>query len=111
MNAIKRLFFNTIAIIIVAELLPGIFIENLVAAIALTVVLTLLNTFVKPILVLISIPISVLTLGLFLLIINTLMIVIADFFIEGFRTQGFGWALIFGLLSSIISSIMVRAFK
>jgi putative membrane protein len=84
----------------------GIHIDSFWTAIILALVLAILNGIVKPILVILTLPITILTFGLFLFVINAVIILIAGNFIHGFRVDGFWWALLFSLLLSFISSIL-----
>jgi len=68
------------------------------------VVLSLINSFIKPILVLLTLPVTIVTLGLFLFVVNALMVLLAANWIDGFRVDGFWWALLFSFLLSIINS-------
>ena len=80
--------------------------SNYVAAIWVAVVLSLLNGFLKPVLVILTIPVTIFSLGLFLLVINAGIILMADYFVDGFYVNGWLWALIFSFVLSIITSIM-----
>ncbi len=73
-------------------------------AVIFALVLALLNTFIKPLLILFTLPITIFTLGLFLFVINAIIIIIADKFIDGIKVDGFLWALVFSVVLSIISS-------
>ncbi|MFM8832248.1 MAG: phage holin family protein [Cytophagales bacterium] len=64
------------------------------------------NVIIKPILIVLTIPITVVTLGLFLLVINAIIILMADYFVPGFSVNGFWWALAFSLIMSIFNSII-----
>jgi putative membrane protein len=75
-------------------------------AVIVALVLALLNLIVKPILVILTLPVTILTLGLFLLVINAIIILLADSFVSGFGVDGFWIALIFSLLLSIFQSIL-----
>jgi putative membrane protein len=75
-------------------------------AILVAVVLSLLNFIVKPILIIFTLPVTILTLGLFLLIINAIIILLADYLVTGFDVEGLWWALLFSLLLSLLQSIM-----
>ena len=109
MDFIIKLFLNAIAVVITAYLLPGVHLENFGYAILLAAVLSLLNVSIKPILIVLTIPATVFTLGLFLLVINAFMILIADWIItDGFNVDGFWWALLFSIVLSIINSIFDR---
>ena len=89
-------------------LTPHVRINSFVTALIFAFVLAILNAIVKPILIILTLPITVLTLGIFLLVINVLMILLADKFVSGIHIEGFLWAFIFGLLLSIISSALVN---
>ena len=85
-------------------LTPHVRIDSYVTALLFSLVLAFLNAIVKPILVLFTLPITILTLGIFLLVINVLMVLLADKMVSGIHIQDFLWAFIFGLLLSILSS-------
>ena len=85
-------------------LTPHVQIDSYLTALIFSLVLAFLNAIVKPILVILTLPITVLTLGIFLLVINVLMILLASKLVSGIHIQGFLWAFIFGLLLSILSS-------
>lgn len=89
-----------------AEFLPGVSVGGYGTAIIVALVLAVLNLIVKPILVLLTLPVTILTLGLFLLVINAIIILLADAFISGFGVDGFWIALLFSLLLSIFQSIL-----
>lgn len=89
-------------------LTPHVRINSFVTALIFALVLAILNAIVKPILIILTLPITVLTLGIFLLVINVLMILLAGKFVSGIHIDGFLWAFIFGLLLSIISSALVN---
>ncbi len=84
-------------------LLPGVHIEDFMTGFLLTAVIILINVTLKPVLILL--PLNLITFGLFLLDINALMILLADRFIEGFRVDGFWWAILFAIVLSIINSL------
>jgi len=106
MNFLVKILLSAIAVVIASYLLPGVVVDNFMVAIILAVVLSLLNFIVKPILVIFTIPLTVLTLGLFLLVINALIILLADSMVSGFQVNGFWWALIFSLLLSLTNSLL-----
>ena len=105
MNTIGKIFASALAVIISAYLIPGVEVADFLTAIIVAVVLALVNFFVKPILVIITIPVTILTLGFFLLSINAFMILMVDSFVDGFTVNGFWWALLYSLVLSIVSSI------
>lgn len=106
MGFILKLILTGLAAAVAAYILPGVSIDGFVSAILLAVVLGLLNAVVKPILVILSLPVTIITLGLFLLVINALIILLADYILDGFRVDGFIWALIFSLLLSVLTAII-----
>ncbi|MEQ8909202.1 MAG: phage holin family protein [Vicingaceae bacterium] len=105
MRWIAKLFANAIAVLVTAYLLPGVEIKDFLTAIVVAAVLALLNNFLKPILIILTIPVTILTLGLFLLVINALIILLADDLIGGFTVASFWWALLFSIILSVINSL------
>ncbi|WP_372768078.1 phage holin family protein [Lutibacter sp.] len=106
MNLILKILLTAAAVLIIARFLPGVSIENYTSAIIVAIVLGLLRITVKPILVILTLPVTILTLGLFLLVINALIIMLADNLIDGFYVSGFWIALIFSLILSIFQSFL-----
>ncbi|KAA5827843.1 phage holin family protein [Algibacter amylolyticus] len=106
MNLILRLLLNAVAVFALANLLSGVQVDGYVTAIIVAVVLSILNLLVKPLLVLLTLPATILTLGLFLLVINGVMILLADEFIDGFSVDSIWWAILFSILLSILQSIL-----
>ena len=106
MNGIMRFLISGLAVLLAAYILPGVHVEHYGYALLVALVLAVVNFIVKPVLVLFTIPITVLTLGLFLLVINALMILLVDYFITpGFLVDGFWWALAFSLILSVLNSL------
>ncbi|MDJ1467346.1 phage holin family protein [Cytophagaceae bacterium DM2B3-1] len=110
MNLLIRLIVATLAVIISSWLLPGVHVNGIVTAIIVAIVLGFLNAFVKPVLTFLTIPITIITLGLFLLVINVIIVYITDALIAGFRVDGFLWALIFSFVVSIVGAILSSLF-
>ncbi|MDO6391957.1 phage holin family protein [Pontibacter sp. BT731] len=110
MGIIIKILLAGVAALLAAYILPGVQIDGFGAALILAVVLALLNAVVRPILVILTIPVTVLTLGLFLLVINALIILLADYLIGGFHVDGFLWALIFSLVLSLIEAVLDMIF-
>ena len=96
---------NAVALLAVAFVLPGIVVASFWSAMLAAVVLGFLNTLVKPLLILLTLPITVVTLGLFLLILNALMFWLAGSMFQGFKVDGFWWAVAGAILYSVISSL------
>lgn len=111
MNLLVRILLSAIAVLVIAELLPGASVNNYTTAIVVAVVLGLLNIIVKPILVILTLPVTLVTFGLFLLVINALIILMADSLIGGFSVDGVWSALIFSLLLTILESILFSFLK
>jgi putative membrane protein len=108
MKFIIQLIISTLAVLISAYLLPGVEIvgNSFFTALIVAAVLSFLNGVVKPIMIVLTIPITVVTLGFFLLVINALMILLASKLVEGFHVNGFWWALLFSFILSIVTSIL-----
>jgi putative membrane protein len=108
MNFIMRIIVTSIVAFGLSYILSGVRINAFTTAIVLALVLAVLNAIVKPILILITLPITLVTLGLFLFVINAGIILLADKFIKGFQVNGFWWALLFSLLLSIVTSVLYK---
>lgn len=109
MNFILKLLLNAIAVVLTAYILPGVYLESFWYAVLVAALLSVLNVSVKPILIVLTIPATVFTLGLFLLVINAFMIEIAAWVLKpGFDVATFWQALFFSLLLSLINSIFER---
>ena len=106
MKVIIKLLITAVVAYFLPKILSGVQVEDFTSAIIFAVVLGLLNLIVRPILSLLSLPITILTLGLFSLVINALIILLADKFTEGINVDGFWWALIFSVALSVITSIL-----
>ena len=89
-----------------AHFMPGVHVDTFYTALIVAVVLALLNMFIKPILVLFTLPVTIFTLGLFLLVINAIIVMLCDHLIDGFTIVDFVHALIFSLVLSICQSIV-----
>nr|WP_294933950.1 phage holin family protein [uncultured Flavobacterium sp.] len=105
-NLLIRLLLTTILILVLSKFLPGIHVETIKAALIVAVVLGLLNTFLKPVLVFFTLPITIFTLGLFLLIINSGMVLLADYLIDEFKVDTFLNALMFSVVLSVSQWIL-----
>jgi putative membrane protein len=105
MNWIIRLLLNGLAVVLSAYLLPGVDVDGYGTALLVALILAIVNVIVKPILVILTIPITIVTLGLFLLVINAALILFVDNLVNGFAVDGFWWALLFSLILSIFNSV------
>ncbi len=97
---------NAVALLVVAYLLPGITVASFGSALIAALVLGLLNMLVKPVLVLLTLPITIVTLGLFLIVLNALLFWFVGSVLKGFQVNGFWWAVIGALLYSLISGLL-----
>jgi putative membrane protein len=105
MSGIIRFFLSGVAVLLAAYLLPGVHVEHYGYALLAALLISLTNAIVKPILIILTIPITILTMGLFLLVINALIILLVDLLVPGFTVDGFWWALAFSLILSIFNSM------
>jgi putative membrane protein len=99
---------NAVALLVVAYLLPGITVASFGSALIAALVLGLLNTLVKPLLILLTLPITIVTLGLFLLVLNALVFWFAGSVLKGFQVSGFWWALLGAFVYSVVSGLLSR---
>ncbi len=111
MKFILRLLLTAVAVVVLSKVLPNVQVDTYVTALIVAVVLGLLNSIVKPLLVILTLPVTIITFGLFLLIINACIILLADYFIDGFTVNGILWALVFSLLLSFLQSILFSFLK
>lgn len=105
MKFLVQLFISTLAVLVTSYVLPGVHIENFITAIVVAAVLAFLNAVIKPVMIVLTIPITILSLGLFLIVINALMILLTDKLVNGFEVDGFGWALLFSIILSFVTSV------
>ncbi|MCC5920818.1 MAG: phage holin family protein [Cyclobacteriaceae bacterium] len=105
------LLVGGIAIIITAWLLPGINVTSFGNSILVAAVLALLNATVKPVLTLLTLPITIFTLGIFMLVINALVVMLAGAIVPGFSVDNFWWALLFSVVLSIVMGVFTSLMK
>lgn len=107
MDILIRLVISTLAVFVAAYILPGIKLESgFTTALIVAVVLGLVNTFIRPILLILTIPLNILTLGLFTFVIMALMVLLVSAIVPGFTVDGFWWAMAFALVFSLINAII-----
>ncbi|MBY6345902.1 phage holin family protein [Providencia rettgeri] len=97
---------NAVALLVVAYILPGIVVASFGSALIAALVLGLLNTLVKPLLIVLTLPITIVTLGLFLLVLNALVFWFAGSILKGFQVEGFWWAVIGAIVYSLVSGLL-----
>jgi putative membrane protein len=106
MNTLIKLLLNAVAVVFLAKVLNGVFVDTYLTAIIVAVVIAILNVLVKPILVILTLPVTIITLGLFLFIINAIIILLADKLIDGFSVDGLWTAVLFSILLCILQSLL-----
>jgi putative membrane protein len=110
MTFLLKWLISTLAVIITAYLLPGVHVRNFFAALVAALVLGIINAIIRPIFVVLTLPLTVVTLGLFLFVINALLILLTSAVVPGFEVRGFWWALLFSLVLSVISWALHKIF-
>ncbi len=106
MKFILQLLLTAVLVVFLSYLLPGVSTDGFLTAILVAIALSFLNFIVKPILVLLTLPVTILTLGIFLLFINAFIIMMADWLVDGFQVENIWYALLFALLLAIGRSIL-----
>lgn len=109
MSIIINWVVSALAILAAAYILPGIHVTSFIAALVAAVVLGIINAFIKPVLIILTLPINILTLGLFTFVINAFIIILAANLVPGFTVDGFWWALAFSIVLSIVNSFLHNA--
>lgn len=95
-----------VAVMISAYVIPGVRVDGFLVAVVVAVILTIVNFLVKPIVTLLTLPINILTLGLFNLVINAMMIMLVSSVVPGFFVASFGWAVLFGIVLSLVNGLL-----
>lgn len=106
MNLLIRILLTAVLVVVIAHFMPGVAVASFTTSIIVAVVLGLLNVFIKPILILLTLPVTLLTFGLFLLVINALMILLCSEIVGGFHVESFWTAVFFSIILSISQSIL-----
>lgn len=107
MRLLIRILLSTIAVLVADLLLPGVSAPDLKTGLLVAVVLGLLNAFLRPLLILLTLPVTVVTLGFFLLVINAAMVLLAARIVPGFTVDGFWWALAFSVVMWLVQSTLL----
>ena len=107
MKLILRLIVSTIAVLVADLLLRGVHAENWQTGLLVAAVLGLLNTFIRPVLIVLTLPVTVVTLGLFILGINAGMVLLAARIVPGFTVDGFWWALAFSIVQWAVQGFLM----
>ena len=111
MKTLLKLVLTAFAVVILANVLPGVFVSDFLSAFIVAIVLALLNIFVRPLLIFFTLPATIVTLGLFLLVINALIIMLADQLVDGFAVSGFFTAFLFSILLWLFRTFLFSLIK
>ena len=111
MGFLLQWLVSGLAIIITAYLLPGVALTGFLAALVTALILGLINAIIRPVLILLTLPLNILTLGLFTLVINALLVMLAAAIVPGFAVRGFWWALLFGIVLAIVNAALSPLLK
>jgi len=111
MKFLLRVLITAVNAFVLANILPGIEIRDIFTAVVVAMLLAVLDATIKPLLIILTFPVTILTLGMFLFVINAGIILAAEYFIDGFKVDGFWHALLFSILLSFFNSVVhKRAF-
>jgi putative membrane protein len=108
MKLLFRILITALLVLGLAKIMKGVVVDEFTTALTVAIVLGLLNFFVKPILVLFTLPVTVFTLGLFLLVINAIMILLCDHFVDGFNVNSFWTAMLFSVILALSQSLVYK---
>ncbi|WP_264519722.1 phage holin family protein [Flavobacterium sp. N1994] len=108
MKLLIRIFITALLVMAIAYIMKGVVVDEFTTALTVAIVLALLNFFVKPILVLFTLPVTFFTLGLFLLVINAVIILLCDHFVDGFSVNSFWTAMLFSIILSLSQSLVYQ---
>lgn len=111
MNMIIRLLLTAVVAFFLTKIFSGVHFDGFSTALVFAIVLGVLNLIVSPVLKILGLPLTILTLGLFSLVINALVVLIADYFIDRMQIDGFWWAFIFSIALSLITSLLSGVFS
>ena len=105
MNWLVKVILSGVAVLVSAYLIPGVYVDTFFSAVVVALVLSIINLVFRPLFVLLTLPVTIVTFGLFLLVINAFMIMLASSFVDGFHVSGFWSALIFSFVLSFLQSV------
>jgi len=111
MQTLINWILATLIILVVAYIVPGVAVASFTAALLAAAVIGIINAFIRPVLFLLTLPINILTLGLFTLILNALLLMLAAAVVPGFAISSFWWALLFGVLLWLVNTVINNLFK
>jgi len=111
MNYILKILLSAVAVVLLAKLIPGVTVDTYTTAIWVAFLIGILDTIIKPIFVILTLPITIVTLGLFLFVINAVLILMANSWIDGFSVSSFWTALLFSVLLSFLESVLYKVIE
>jgi putative membrane protein len=111
MNYILKILLSAVAVVLLAKLIPGVTVDTYTTAIWVAFLIGILDTIIKPIFVILTLPITIVTLGLFLFVINAVLILMANSWIDGFSVSSFWTALLFSILLSFLESVLYKVIE
>ena len=111
MSWLLKLLLNSAALLVADYIVPGIEIKEFTSAVIAALLLGLVNTFIRPVLVFLTFPLSVLTLGLFILVLNAILFALVSWFVPGFNVLTFGGAFMGALITTIVSWLLNLIFN
>jgi putative membrane protein len=106
MRGLIHILISAVAVFAAAYILPGVHVASFWTALVVAVILGVVNLLVKPLIVILTLPVTIVTLGLFLFVINAAIILLVAWLVPGFKVDGFWWALIYSVVLSIISGVL-----
>jgi putative membrane protein len=106
MNFLINLLLSGLAVFVSGRLIPGVMVDSFGTSIVVAIILSIVNAIIKPILVILTLPINIVTLGLFSVVINAVMILLVDAMVSGFSVEGFLTALLFSIVLSVVSTVI-----
>lgn len=109
MQVLVSLILNSLAVFASAYILPGIHVADFMTAVVVAIVLSFLNAFVRPVLLLLTLPINIITLGLFTFVITGLLVLLVSVIVPGFKVDNFLWAIAFAIVLSVFNTFLNSA--
>ena len=100
----------TLAVAVTAYVLPGVSVSGFITAAVVALILGLINAFIRPLLIILTLPINILTLGLFTFVINAFLVMLTGWIVPGFSVNGFWWALLFSVVLSLVMMVLYQVF-
>ncbi len=111
MKLLINWLLNGLAVVVSAYILPGVTVDGYLAALTAAIILSVINLLIKPILIFLTLPLTILTFGLFTFIINALLVLLTASIVPGFKVESFFWALVFSLVLAIVNSTLHQISK